>query len=124
MRLKKLYSFVAAFALVLCAFVFASPPSPSFAAANIAVQSEKVVQNDIAVAVGYTDSAKVAAPTAPTNLTNTSAAPPVALPSQVRQVVKRPFYGYVDSRNTGKVPIKPLDINAFGRTRPEFIPLN
>ena len=123
MKLNKLLSSLLAFALLFCAFAFASP-SPSSAATNTKVTAEKSAQKDVAVAIGFIDTAKAVAPNAPTNPTNTSTAPPVALPLDTGQITKRPFYGYVISQNTGKIPIKPLNINAVGRFEPDYVSLN
>ena len=128
MKLNRHFSSVAValmFILSICGgLVFASPPPQSDKPINTTVRAEKSVKNAVAVAIVSFDAAQAVARTAPTNYTIISQVPPVALPAETEQQITRRFYGYSITRNTGKIPIRPLNIKSIRRAEPAFVPLN
>lgn len=117
---NKLTSILFAVALLFCAFVFASPPD---IAAKTKVKAEKSAKTDSTVAVVIENDAQYAQASRTVQTNYKDNAPPVALPSEIKQEIVRRFNGCFILTGQNKIPIEPPNINSIGRRAPDFIPL-
>ena len=107
MKIQKYISLLALFVLAFAFAAFAAfaAPPPSFHSTSAVQTAENAAVSGHSVAVGLADTA-------------------VVVPKIPRQTIKRKFYGYRIETNFGKIQNKPLQINAIGRSEPDFVPLN
>lgn len=100
--MKQFFTFLTAFALAMVCLVFSAEAKPP----------------DISINTPSKTRAKSASEKFTVTL------PPVVLPTECREIMRRRFIACSDSRRLSKIPTKALNINAIDRFKPDFVPLN